>query len=184
MLWICDKMNMWMLAANFAYWWVLPLICVRAEQTRHKTASQILSSSQQLLALSRPELPLRTMNRRFQWSYGGDGEAVRQALSAGRGHTGISHVYRPLSWQTSTRLQWEYRECSIMCFTESRLHEDVLDSVIQNNYILLHLYFFDVLSTLPDMGKIITHVSSKRTRTELLCAPMRRCLSPQSCMSA
>lgn len=125
-----------------------------------------------------------TMNRRFQWSYGGDGEAVRQALSAGRGHTGISHVYRPLSWQTSTRLQWEYRECSIMCFTESRLHEDVLDSVIQNNYILLHLYFFDVLSTLPDMGKIITHVSSKRTRTELLCAPMRRCLSPQSCMSA
>lgn len=42
---LCDKMNMWKLAANFAYWWILFLIWVRAEQTGHKRASQILSSS-------------------------------------------------------------------------------------------------------------------------------------------
>lgn len=47
-----------------------------------------------------PDYPLPT-SWKFQWSYGGDGEPVKQVLSARREHVTVSHVYQRFSWETS-----------------------------------------------------------------------------------
>lgn len=66
-----------------------------------------------------PNNPLPTI-RRLKRSYGGDGEAVGQVLSSRREYAGISSLSNRMHELSAlTRLQLEYRECSIMRFTES-----------------------------------------------------------------